>query len=178
MASLSDTHNTAPWPVQIPKSYPQSSPNEPTDSDSSPDSAFSLDASSSQSSVSSILDRWSNSAWSNGNDSPDFNIGASVSSNHEVVITSYNWRPGSRPQVPTVALDSRQHPRRTQRYSFRKEDDKIETQCPRAPPSLVRQSERKDNFVDSLVGKLTCYSVQGEIAADEPDYWRHNNTDD
>lgn len=55
-----------------------------------------------------------------------------------------------------VALESRQHPRRTQRLF---EADIGNGSCTafhvRPPPALVRQCERKGNFVDSLVGKLT-----------------------
>ena len=58
--------------------------------------------------------------------------------------------------VDTACPEARKHPRRTQRFdSHESEDGKVTTVCPRPPPPLVRQSERKDNFVDSLVGKLT-----------------------
>jgi hypothetical protein len=47
-----------------------------------------------------------------------------------------------------VAPDQRQHPRRTSTGAVAR------LGC---PPLLVRQSDRKVNFVDSLVGKLTKY---------------------
>lgn len=46
----------------------------------------------------------------------------------------------------SIPLSSRQNPRRTQRQSNCSQS--------RPPPQLVRQSERKDIFVDSLVGEL------------------------
>jgi PHO85 cyclin-5 len=46
--------------------------------------------------------------------------------------------------LASVAPEQRQHPRRTSVVA--------RLGC---PPSLVRQSDRKVNFVDSLVGKLT-----------------------
>ena len=54
-----------------------------------------------------------------------------------------------------VPLSSRQNPRRTQRQSSGSQS--------RPPPQLVRQSERKDVFVDSLVGKLEMNKVCGPI---------------
>lgn len=61
-------------------------------------------------------------------------------------------------QPEAVPVDQRQHPRRTQRLinGDNKHGD-LSAPCTRAPPTLVRQSERKDVFVDSLVGKtLAC----------------------
>ena len=52
-----------------------------------------------------------------------------------------------------VAPELRVNPRRTQQSSQAGcQDGKSTT---RAPPSLVRQCDRKDNFVESLVGKPT-----------------------
>jgi hypothetical protein len=50
-----------------------------------------------------------------------------------------------------VAPELRQHPRRTNTCS---QPNGFVSSCARQPPSLVRQSERKVNFVDKLVGKL------------------------
>ena len=57
-----------------------------------------------------------------------------------------------RPWHEAVAPELRQHPRRTQPAA----NATATNGCPvaRAPPSLVRQCDRKDNFVESLVGKL------------------------
>ncbi len=61
-----------------------------------------------------------------------------------------------------VVPESRQHPRRTQRLTEVDPHKSGSTaSCPRPPPSLIRQCERKDNFVDSLVGKLTRCCVLG-----------------
>jgi PHO85 cyclin-5 len=63
------------------------------------------------------------------------------------------------PEEPeAVPVEHRQHPRRTQRViNGNNKDGGLSIPCTRAPPTLVRQSERKDVFVDSLVGKtLAC----------------------
>lgn len=46
--------------------------------------------------------------------------------------------------VPEVPLELRQHPRRTKGFA---------TARPSCPPLLVRQEDRKVNFVDNLVGE-------------------------
>ena len=53
-----------------------------------------------------------------------------------------------------LPLDRRQNPRRTQRASRTGSSNGIEQSESRPPPQLVRQCERKDSFVDSLVGEL------------------------
>jgi hypothetical protein len=61
-------------------------------------------------------------------------------------ITVATYWPKAR-KATDVALEQRQHPRRTSIGAHGR------TGC---PPSLVRQCDRKVNFVDSLVGKIQC----------------------
>ena len=155
---------SAPWPHHTStKDYPYS-PSLASAASSSSSSVFSLDAPSSQSSVPSS-DGWSSSAWNSENEGDNQYFPSRCSSqkdtasspDEEAVITSY-LPSRSRPRscAEAVAPESRQHPRRTQRpNSHESQDGKFPSLCPRPPPSLVRQSERKENFVDSLVGKLT-----------------------
>ncbi len=166
MAGDPDLDASASWPHHISsKDYPYS-PSLASTASSSSSSVFSLDAPSSQSSVSSSAG-WSSSAWNSENENENQYFTSrhisqqsnTSSSDEEVIITSYLPCSQIRAQLPTeaVALKSRQHPRRTQRLnSYESQDGKTVSSCPRPPPSLVRQSERKENFVDSLVGKLTC----------------------
>lgn len=164
MAGDPDHDAFASWPHHIAtKDYPYS-PSLASTASSSSSSVFSLDAPSSQSSVSSSAG-WSSSTWNSENESEHQYFTSRhisqqntiSSSDDEVIITSYlPSRPRPHLYVEAVAPESRQHPRRTQRLnSFESQDGKIVSLCPRPPPSLVRQSERKENFVDSLVGKLT-----------------------
>ncbi len=166
MAGDPDLDASASWPHHISsKDYPYS-PSLASTASSSSSSVFSLDAPSSQSSVSSSAG-WSSSAWNSENENENQYFTSrhisqqnnTSSSDEEIIITSYLPCSQIRAQLPAeaVALKSRQHPRRTQRLnSYESQDGKIVSSCPRPPPSLVRQSERKENFVDSLVGKLTC----------------------
>lgn len=57
---------------------------------------------------------------------------------------------GFKPAGKPVAPELRQHPRRTQRTVSG-------GACPRPPPSLVSQNERKVSFVDRLVGEFYSY---------------------
>lgn len=53
-----------------------------------------------------------------------------------------------------VPIEQRQHPRRTHRVvHVDSKSGNVIAPLSRAPPALVRQSERKEVFVDSLVGK-------------------------
>ena len=55
-----------------------------------------------------------------------------------------------------VPKELRQHPRRTQPTTQVSSDSEAPlSNCIRPPPPLVRQCDRKDNFVESLVGELT-----------------------
>ncbi|CAD6592943.1 MAG: hypothetical protein ASARMPREDX12_006611 [Alectoria sarmentosa] len=164
MAGDPDLDASASWPHHIPsKNYPYS-PSLASTASSSSSSVFSLDAPSSQSSVSSSVG-WSSSAWNSENENENQYFASrhiaqqstTGSSDEEVIITS-NLPYRSRPQscAEAVAPESRQHPRRTQRLnSYESQDGKTLSSCPRPPPSLVRQSERKENFVDSLVDTTT-----------------------
>lgn len=159
----------------------------PSSSSSSP--VDSVDAPSSQSSVSPGSVDSSNAGWTNeheylfynasysrrgSSDSSDEALEAtSHSSDGGVVLTSYNSAgglvlaykslyhpPTVQPISGVIAPEARKHPRRTQRLtSCESQDGKTTTTGPRPPATLVRQSDRKDNFVDSLVGKLTCFRI-------------------
>lgn len=138
------------------------SPSSVSTTSSTSSSTFSTDAASSQSSVScSSVDDWSSLANQNENQNPNkVNLQPlrrqDSASSEEDNVTSCQPFFAFRPQLPgAVALSSRQHPRRTQRLNANaSHDGKQINHCPLPPPSLVRQSERKDNFVESLVGKL------------------------
>ena len=67
--------------------------------------------------------------------------------------TTRPFVPRERLSVDAVASELRQNPRRTQALSQNDVLDGCSTARP--PPALVRQCDRKDNFVESLVGKLT-----------------------
>lgn len=59
-----------------------------------------------------------------------------------------------------VVRDLRQHPRRTKPLAQQDQTHgTIATECPRPPATLVRQCDRKVNFVDNLVGKLINSSI-------------------
>lgn len=167
MAGDLDQDASASWPHNISTKHYPCSPSLASTASSSSSSVFSLEASSSQSSDSSSTG-WSSSVWhsENENENP-YSTSRHISrqnltssSDEEVIITSYLPSSQAQPHSPAeaVAPESRQNPRRTQRLnSYESHDGKIVSSCPRPPPSLVRQSERKENFVDSLVGKLTCW---------------------
>lgn len=173
MAGDLDLDASASWPHHISTKDYLYSPSPASTASSSSSSVFSLDAPSSQSSVSSSAG-WSSSAWNSENESENqyftsrhiLQKSITSSSDEEVIVTScLPSRP--RPQLcaEAVAPESRQHPRRTQRLnSYESQDGKILSSCPRPPPSLVRQSERKENFVDSLVGKLMLDNLEDAYA--------------
>jgi len=166
MICISDRESTAPSSLRITTHHhlydpPTSSPT------SSSSSVFSIDAPSSQSSVPSSSTDSLNAIWEDESDASYF----SRRPNHQVIPTSAD-EAVINPKYPTkragpclqpprqldeaVALESRQHPRRTQYLTkIASQNGGSAASCPRPPPSLVRQCERKDNFVDSLVGKLT-----------------------
>ena len=166
MASDSDIHGSARWPhhiniIQPSKiTYPYS-PSIASTASSSSDSVFSVDAPSSQSSASS--DSWSSSSdrssWISETEDAYFRSrDTALQPTEELIPTIIDSCSAYRTVnlAPPVTSESRQHPRRTQRLSSSdSQDGKTTVSCPRLPPSLVRQSDRKDNFVDSLVGKLT-----------------------
>lgn len=127
--------------------YAHSLASSPTSSTSS---IFSFDAPSSQSSVSST-----SSSWDSENETPSLN--QAVPHQHSIytaVTAVQDFKPTIVQIDPAnaVASESRQHPRRTQPPA--QPNGPLANTVPRPPPSLVRQSDRKDNFVESLVGKL------------------------
>ena len=139
-------------------------PSSPASSSSS--SIFSIDAPSSRSSAPSSSTDSLNAVWENEGDSSYFSshhyhhqIIPTLS--HEALITTTcsTKRAAPRSQAPrqlneAVVPESRQHPRRTQPLTeFVSQKGGPTASCPRPIPALVRQCERKDNFVDSLVGK-------------------------
>ena len=122
-------------------------------SSSSPTSSiFSFDAASSQGSVSST----SSNEDDNSSALPHSTIYPSCGPSGEV---QYRVNPGLQHTQGTyaIAVHSRQHPRRTQPQPI----GCVTSTGPRPPPSLVRQSERKDNFVEGLVGELAEYHRHG-----------------
>ena len=166
MVCISDCDATAPSSLKI-SAHDQSSdlpPSSPASSSSS--SVFSIDAPSSRSSAVSSSTDSLNAVWENEGDSSYF---SSRHCHHQIIPTSWNEavitttcptkRVAPRPQPlrqlnEAVAPESRQHPRRTQRLTeIVSQKGGSTASCPRPIPSLVRQCERKDNFVDSLVGK-------------------------
>lgn len=71
-------------------------------------------------------------------------------------FSSSQSRCNTRPEVQpdAVPIEQRQHPRRTHRVvHVDSRSGNATAPVSRAPPALVRQSERKEVFVDSLVGK-------------------------
>ena len=177
MAGEPDIDASASLPLRLAnENYPYS-PSLASTASSSSSSVFSLDAPSSQSSVSSSAG-WSSSTWNTENEIESYYFtsrhisqhSTTISSDDEVVTTSYLPCSQARAHLPTeaVASKSRQHPRRTQRLNSYESQDGKTVSCPRPPPSLVRQSERKENFVDSLVGKLSYPSrLRTKLWADE-----------
>lgn len=127
---------------------------------SSSSSVFSVDGFSSQSSAPSSSKSLSNFGWESEH-------GGSVNIN-EYQQTSSNWPcelsyPTSNPTVvgnqhliEVVAPELRQHPRRTQPSAQRNlPSGVLPSSGVKPPPSLVRQCDRKDNFVESLVDTTT-----------------------
>lgn len=133
--------------------YTHSLASSPTSSTSS---IFSLDAASSQSSVSST-----SSSWDSENEIPSLN--QAIAHQHSI-YTAVTAVQDIKPRIVqidpanAVGSESRQHPRRT-RPPIQPNGPSANT-VPRPPPSLVRQSDRKDNFVESLVGKLRMLQVR------------------
>ena len=157
MALDPDNAPSAPWMHQASTKYPIS----PTISfkssvSSSESSIFPSEAPCSQSSASSS---WTTPSWTQENHNAIERTPTGSSNVSKENIQSRSYRPSGLSQgsecIKAVALEARQHPRRTQRlYSQDSQDGSSSTSCLRSPPALVRQSERKHNFVDSLVGKL------------------------
>ncbi|KAI9670873.1 MAG: hypothetical protein M1817_003758 [Caeruleum heppii] len=131
---------------------------------SSPSSVFSVDAASSQTSQSSSVSSSVNSlhvVWEDDGAVPVHRIDLPPpvpQATYNPIVHGINIcsRPKqSAPEQGGAALpcDQRLNPRRTNRIGT--EARASSAACPRAPPPLVRQSERKVNFVDNLVAP-TC----------------------
>ena len=162
------------WPHHA-HQHPRYSPSNSSTASSTASSAFSIDAPSSQSSVAPSSVGWSGSAWQAENEvsltsSQVFPLRRDSQSSNEDSSTPNQVFQKACTQLPSVVipLDGRQNPRRTQRLNHPPEisNGQQTSQCPRAPPSLVRQSERKDNFVDSLVGKLNLCTLDSHPLTD------------
>lgn len=115
---------------------------------SSSSSIFSLDGVSSQSAISSTSTNPIDVIWENESASQTGGRGLS----HSSESSSRCLRPlinGLAPKVTDAPVppELRKHPRRTTNYVVQSNG----VPCVRPPPCLVRQSERKVNFVDSLV---------------------------
>ena len=155
-ASGTDVSKRSPL-SNIHKNHPYSS-SVASSASSSSASIFSSDAHSSQSSAPSSSKSVLHTGW-------DFEHSSSLSTTHHQVASifseSQDAAPSTaRPFIPrehssdnAVAAELRQNPRRTQAPT----QNDVLSGCAtaRPPPSLVRQCDRKDNFVESLVGKLT-----------------------
>lgn len=123
---------------------------------SSTSSVFSLDAPSSQSSVSSASTSWESeqdNAYLLNHTASRQPVPYATAQETSLPVYQANVRPVHNLHFNPVASECRQHPRRTQPQT--QVNGCPITAGPRLPPTLVRQSERKDNFVESLVGKLS-----------------------
>lgn len=130
---------------------------------SSTSSVFSLDAPSSQSSVSSTSTAWESeqdNAYLLNHVASRQPISYAIVQETTATSRQAKSRPVQHVQFNPVASERRQHPRRTQPQPQAQLDGCPTTADPRPPPSLVRQSERKDNFVEGLVGKLSLLQSQ------------------
>lgn len=116
---------------------------------SSSSSVFSVDGFSAQSSISSASTNPVDIIWENESEFQGTGRGLAPSNDANFRCARGGAR-GSVPRVTeAVAPELRKHPRRTNSYMTQSNG----VTCPRPPPCLMRQSERKVNFVDNLVGK-------------------------
>ena len=167
MACQSEPDIPPIWQLHRRQNYVNSPSNSSTTSSTS-SSAFSIDAPSSQSSVATSTVGWSSSAWAAEKDGPFTPTiyhplrRTSTTPHAEVSIaeTITCQKPHGQSVCEAVPSSSRQNPRRTQRLNVSDHQNGQQTsQCPRAPPTLIRQCDRKDNFVDNLVGKLKVHKI-------------------
>ncbi|KAI4121926.1 MAG: hypothetical protein LQ347_006698 [Umbilicaria vellea] len=160
----SDVGAPAPTPLRISTQntrYPYGSSISSAASSSS-SSVFSIDAPSSQSSVSSSTNSV-HLTWDSENLGSYFpadyfvpHHAAAATSKDSVGITSRPVAPRTESSTASVPLEFRQHPRRTQPLA--QQDARTGYTAavgPRPPPPLVRQSDRKLTFVDGLVDTAT-----------------------
>lgn len=123
---------------------------------SSSSSVFSLDGVSNQSSISTASTNPADVIWENDGESTVTGRGLMPSSEASVRCLQGFSRESAK-VTDAVAPELRKHPRRTNSYVSQSNG----TSCPRAPPCLMRQSERKVNFVDNLVGR---YPAMEDVA--------------
>lgn len=135
---------------------------------SSVSSVFSLDVASSQSSAPSSTKSALHSGWEL--DSSRYYADSSIASLHPSaasqqtsgVVAKLNVLPETSTGI-AVAPELRQHPRRTQPTVQVISRDGSSAAAARPPPPLVRQCDRKENFVDSLIGKLLTDSFSIDV---------------
>ena len=131
---------------------------------SSTSSVFSVDAGSSQSSAPSSSKSSLHTGWeyetSESLSVTDYHATSTNSTSQHVVDTA-SLVSHTHITDKAVAIELRQHPRRTQPSI--QSDAQSGYPTVRPPPSLIRQCERKDNFVESLVGKLTIGASSSSI---------------
>ena len=163
---------------QVKRTYPYSpsiASSTSSTSSSSGDSVFSADGHSSQSSVPSSPksehDVWDDRSWNLLKQSYRANAVAAcqpVIEPDRPTATPYTDTPRSSCEKiatsePPVPPELRVHPRRTQANTHSELSNGH--RAARAPPALVRQCERKDIFVESLVGKLILKQSQAIFQA-------------
>ncbi|MCJ1405296.1 hypothetical protein MMC11_008523 [Xylographa trunciseda] len=144
---LRNTYNNHPYSSSVASSASSSS-----------SSIFSSDAHSSQSSAPSSSKSVLHTGWdsdtSGSLSTADYHL-ASIDPESEdgTPSTTRSFVPRERPSEDVVPLELRQNPRRTQAPT---QDDVLNgCSTARPPPALVRQCDRKDNFVESLVDTTT-----------------------
>lgn len=162
MASTSDNDVLAPSSLRLSTSNHPYGTSIASSASSSSSSIFSLDALSSQSSIASSSTSSLNAVWEKENEDECFSKDQSAHECATITARSPGLKSSAaqhiqqRAQLPckAVAPEARKHPRRTHRLPPINVNNGVSGPGPRPPPALVRQCERKDNFVDSLVGKL------------------------
>lgn len=171
MACTTDNNVLAPSPLRSSADSHPYGLSIATPPSSSTSSIFSLDAPSSQSSTASSSTNSVNLIWVKEHENwghlqshPEVSQGRSAVSSENLLrlnsTTTKHEQPEVQPLSQAVAPESRKHPRRTHRDAQGNDrNGAAASACPRPPPALVRQCERKDNFVDSLVGKITSFAT-------------------
>ncbi|KAK1145855.1 PHO85 cyclin-5 [Aspergillus melleus] len=125
--------------------HPYTSSSVSSSASSSSSSVFSLDGLSTQGSISSTSTNSADVIWENDGEYSAASRG--LPSLHVLRERSACYLKVPRPDLPThppVAPELRKHPRRTSHLQ-------VNNGTTRPPPCLMRQSERKVNFVDNLV---------------------------
>ena len=147
---------------QIPNNYPYT-PSIASSASSSFSSVWSADGQSSQSSapssVKSVTANWeAESITSTGERSTTTQVSVTTTNDYSTIDSAKSLRQKNdatqqnRPCEAIVAPELRVHPRRTQaQFGVESRDGQCNA---RQPPALVRQCDRKDRFVECLVGRL------------------------